>query len=211
MTRAFWPATVALTTATLVIAIAGAAHFTGSFRVWTSEDARRLRVVDAPPRLPALDGISASAEAISLWPLGERHSPVYLLAFMYTRCPSVCRIAGEEFEVLQRELRRGRDKRIRLLSISFDPAFDTPDRLREYGTKHRVDPGYWTLITPTSGVALSVLLRTAGVVVIDDGRDGYAHNAGILVVAGDGRLVRIFDIADYASALAYARGLAERE
>jgi protein SCO1/2 len=211
MTRAFWLGTVALTTATLILAFAGAAHFTANFRAWTSEDARRLRVVDAPPRLSALVGVSASGEAISLWPFGERYSPVYLLVFMYTRCPSGCRIAGEEFEALQRELRRGEDERIRLLSISFDPAFDTPERLRDYSTRHRADPAYWMLITPRSSEALSALLRTAGVVVIDDGLGGYAHNAAIHVVGDDGRLMRIFDIADYAAALAYARGLAERE
>ena len=210
MMRDAWPATFTAALLTLALATAGAAQFTANFRAWTSEDARRVRVVEAPPRLPALDGVSASAEAISLWPPGVRDAPVYLLAFIYTRCPSICRIAGEEFELLQRELRRGEDERIRLLSLSFDPAFDTPERLRDYGTKHRVDPGYWTLMTPTSSAALSALLRAAGVVVIDDGLGGYAHNAAIHVVAGDGRLMRIFDIADYASALAYARRLAER-
>ena len=34
-----------------------------------------------------------------------------------------------------------------LVSISVDPEFDTPDRLREYGRLHGVDAGRWTLLT----------------------------------------------------------------
>lgn len=47
-------------------------------------------------------------------------------------------------------------------------------------------------------------------VVIDDGLGGYEHNAALLVVDESGRLVRIFDDTEGATALAFARALAQR-
>ena len=54
------------------------------------------------------------------------------------------------------------------------------------------------------------LLEAWQVVVIDDGLGGYEHNAALLVVDESGRLVRIFDDTEGATALAFARALAQR-
>ncbi len=54
---------------------------------------------------------------------------------------------------------------------------------------------------------LQRLLDAWQVVVIDDGRGGWDHNAALLVIDPRGRLVRIFDDADVAGALAFARAL----
>ena len=34
-----------------------------------------------------------------------------------------------------------------LLTISFDPAYDTPEKLAEYGRIHKQDPAWWTMAT----------------------------------------------------------------
>jgi protein SCO1 len=54
---------------------------------------------------------------------------------------------------------------------------------------------------------LQRLLAAWQVVVIDDGRGGYDHNAALLVIDQRGRLVRIFDDNDVAGALDFARAL----
>jgi protein SCO1/2 len=80
-----------------------------------------------------------------------------------------------------------------LLSISFDPDHDDVRALQGYATQHHADPDCWVIAVPASASDLKRLERETGVVVIDDGLGGYAHNAAIHVVLGDGRLVRIFD------------------
>jgi protein SCO1/2 len=58
---------------------------------------------------------------------------------------------------------------------------------------------------PDSRAELARVERQSGVVVIDDGFGGFAHNAAIHIVRADGRLVRIFDFNEPEAALAWAR------
>ena len=66
--------------------------------------------------------------------------------FIFTTCTTVCPPLGATFARLQRELgaRAGND--VRLISISVDPATDTPERLKAWGAKFKAAPG-WTLLT----------------------------------------------------------------
>jgi cytochrome oxidase Cu insertion factor (SCO1/SenC/PrrC family) len=54
------------------------------------------------------------------------------------------------------------------------------------------------------------LLRQLGVVVIPDGFGDYEHNAALLVFDAQGRMVRVFDLAEQDLALNYARHLARQ-
>jgi protein SCO1/2 len=202
-----WLPTVAALVAIGVAAWTLAAHLTLDFRAWTSDDARRLRVALRAPQLPPLAAIDAAGDDVMLWSENDGERTVYLLTFMYTRCPALCRAAGDEFARLQRDLRATPSPHVRLLSISFDPAFDTASALRDYERGHDVDPAWWKVLAPRSEKALQPLLREAGVVVIDDGLGGFAHNAAIHVVSPDGRLRRIYDLAEYREALRFARVL----
>lgn len=60
-----------------------------------------------------------------------------LLTFIYTRCPfpDYCPRVSHEFAAIDRQFRAepARYGKTHLLSISFDPAHDTPKVLREYG------------------------------------------------------------------------------
>ena len=48
-----------------------------------------------------------------------------------------------------------------------------------------------------------------GVVVVPDGRGDYEHNAAFLVLDAQGRMVRVFDLAEQQWALDFARHLAK--
>jgi protein SCO1/2 len=64
------------------------------------------------------------------------HGDALLLTFIYTRCPFVdfCPKVSDNFAHMYAMLRKetGPASRIRLLSVSFDPAHDTPAVLRQY-------------------------------------------------------------------------------
>ena len=74
-----------------------------------------------------------------------------LVDFMYTRCPTLCGVLGDDFhDVLQLMSGAGAGAPIDLLSISFDPAYDTPTVLRKYAQGEKADPGIWKFATGTA-------------------------------------------------------------
>jgi protein SCO1 len=179
-----------------------ASSLTEGFDVWTAEGARRLQVERVPVAAP---------HAVLVGPATNLHDVlaqrVTIASFIYTRCASVCLAVGSNFQQLQQALDAQQAQDIRLLSISFDPAHDTADQLARYATQWHADPRHWQIVTVPDAEQLQRLLAAWQVVVIDDGRGGYEHNAALLVIDRRGRLARIFDEADAVTALAFARSL----
>lgn len=71
---------------------------------------------------------------------------VVVVNFIFTTCTTICPPLGATFARVQRELgaRTGRD--VHFISISVDPATDTPERLKAWGAKFHAAEG-WTLVT----------------------------------------------------------------
>ncbi|HJY79032.1 MAG TPA: SCO family protein [Burkholderiales bacterium] len=189
-------------------ALAAVWHVTLGFRALTSEDARRIRVADAPVPVSPLRVLDPRGASVELWN-EDPQTHVWLVSFVYTRCPSICQALGDEFQQLQASMQA--TEGVRLASLSFDRAHDSPAALAEYAEHHRADPARWLVAVPDSDIALSRLLHEAGVIAIDDGTGGYSHNAAIHVVTASGKLVALFDLERHAEALAYARGLASTD
>ncbi|HEX8089683.1 MAG TPA: copper-binding protein [Blastocatellia bacterium] len=63
-----------------------------------------------------------------------------VLTFIYTRCPlpDYCPLMTDQFAEIDKALRQeaGSYPKSHLLSITVDPAYDTPDVLREYGARY---------------------------------------------------------------------------
>jgi protein SCO1/2 len=68
------------------------------------------------------------------------HGKALLLTFIYTRCPipDYCVLMSNNFAQVDRALGQDRElyEKTHLLSISIDPAYDTPQVLRSYGAAH---------------------------------------------------------------------------
>ncbi|MFS2035278.1 SCO family protein [Polaromonas sp. CT11-55] len=201
----------ALLSAMLALAAyAAAAWLTHDFQVWTAEGARRLEVALQPVPSPAVevDGPGTAPQALSLV-LADGQS-VTLVDFVYTRCQTVCLAMGSSFQQMQRALqeRSGQSGQVRLLSISFDGSHDTPGVLRAYAARLSADPQLWRFVRVPDSRGAQRLLADFQVVVVPDGRGDFEHNAALLVVDQQGRLVRIFDYAEQQLALDYAQHLA---
>ena len=69
-----------------------------------------------------------------------------VINFIFTTCTTICPPLGATFARVQKELgdKAGRD--VRFISISVDPATDTPERLKAWGAKFHAGDG-WTLLT----------------------------------------------------------------
>lgn len=84
--------------------------------------------------------------------------------FIFTRCTAVCPLLGARFSQLQKVL--GADAaRVGLISVSIDPANDTPQRLAQWSQGLGAQPG-WTLVTGERA-DLDALLRALGASAAD--------------------------------------------
>ncbi len=204
--------TVAAVSLIVALGIAAFAGVTDGFSVLTSEAARRLAVRKHPLAVPDVRMVDEQGTMQSLRALLARDGRVTLVDFIYTRCNSICSVLGDEFQQLQRAvIAAGLQHRVRLLSISFDPAYDHPPELRSYARRMNADSGVWSFVETADKADLASLLSTFGIVIIPDARGGYVHNAAIHLVTPDGKLARIYDIVDFQSALQDAAILSRGE
>lgn len=69
-----------------------------------------------------------------------------VINFIFTTCTTICPPLGATFARVQKELgdKAGRD--VRFISISVDPATDTPERLKSWAAKFHGSES-WTLVT----------------------------------------------------------------
>ena len=120
-----------------------------------------------------------------------------VFTFIYTRCPlpDYCPRMDKFFAAIQREvaLRPRLKPAIRLLSISFDPDFDTPATLTAHARKAAADPALWRFATaPRKDVdAFGAVL---GLTVLREGPKGetITHNLRTVLMDPNGNLVKIY-------------------
>lgn len=119
--------------------------------------ARRLRLLQeltggaaAPmPVGQAVPDFTLTDQAHARVSLSQLRGKVVALNFIYTSCalPQFCYRLANHFNVVQRrfQARMGRD--LVLLTVTFDPARDTPERLAEYAAQWKADPSRWRFLT----------------------------------------------------------------
>jgi len=90
---------------------------------------------------------------------------IVVMDFAYTTCTTVCPVLTAVLVKVQSELGDKVGKDVQLVTITVDPARDTPGRLKQYASKHGVKSG-WTWLTGPVGTVNDVL----------QGFDAYAPN-----------------------------------
>jgi protein SCO1 len=112
--------------------------------VSTEHDAR-LKEGD---KMPPFSLTNQNGERISLDTF--RGQP-FVLTFVFTRCPvpNFCPRMSNNFEELQKSIEKatGPLADVRLLSVTLDPAYDTPKVLSDYAGFHHADSKIWTFAT----------------------------------------------------------------
>jgi protein SCO1 len=186
VTRGFVP----LLATVLAVGLCALSWATEGFRVVTSDGARRLAVERSPTPVPGALMIDQDGHPFSF--ADYRGRPV-LVDFIYTRCPTICGVAGDDFRALLGGPSAPAASGIALLSISFDPENDDLKALQRYGARYGATAPRWRIALPGDRHILATLLRSFGVVVIPDGFGGFAHSSAVYLVDPRGRLARILD------------------
>ncbi len=122
-----------------------------------------------------------------------------LLTFIYTRCPvpDYCPLLSNNFAEINRELEKDAALRERthLLSITLDPAYDTPKVLRSYGGGYTEKYGtetfeHWEFVTGEPE-EIKRLASFFGLSYMTD-KDQIIHSMRTALVGPDGRLVKVY-------------------
>jgi protein SCO1/2 len=71
---------------------------------------------------------------------------VVVINFIFTTCTTICPPLGATIARVQKEFDAGAGRDVRFISISVDPATDTPERLKAWGAKFHAGPS-WTFVT----------------------------------------------------------------
>lgn len=179
---------------------------TRGMQVWTL-DARRGVMAEAGQLMaPAVTLRDARGHAFTPWGEASQSRVVYLVAFIYTRCNSVCAALGPEFLQLQQGIEaQGLDRRVRLLSIAIDAEHDDAASLAGYEALQRADGRIWRATAPLTAAGQTALLRAVDVIAIPDGMGGFVHNGEIHVIDPRGMVLGLYGYAQFGQALQAAQ------
>jgi protein SCO1/2 len=128
--------------------------------------------------------------------LSDFRGKALAFTFFYSRCPlpDYCVRMSKYFsETRKLLLETNAPANWQLLSISFDPEFDTPEMLSSYADFYRgADTNRW-LFAVASANTLSGLAPRLDLMVMRDGGNIMSHNLRTVVLDPQGRIFRQFD------------------
>jgi protein SCO1/2 len=164
-------------------------------------------VAELPPARPRVDALTPGDEIRDVELLDETgavrrisewRGRTLAVTFIYTRCPlpDFCPLMDRQFAAVQQAIIDDPGLRgpVQLLSISFDPAFDTPTVLATHAKKVGADPGTWIFLTGAE-TEIESFAALFGVSVMREGADpaNVVHNLRTAVIGRDGRLVKVLN------------------
>jgi cytochrome oxidase Cu insertion factor (SCO1/SenC/PrrC family) len=165
-------------------------------------DAPAPGTYELPPIGDAADGtlLDSSGTVVRLHELFD--DKIVVLSFIYTSCPDVngCPLATYVLSQVQKRLAGDEwaAANVRLVSVSFDPANDSPKVMAEYGRHFRHAAVDWVFLTADSESTLNPILRDYDQSVIRDrGPDGEAlttmsHILRVYLIDRDRRIRNIY-------------------
>ena len=147
-----------------------------------------LAVGDKMPNYPFTNSLGEKVE------LKDFAGQAYAFSFIFTRCPfpTFCPRMNNNFEAAYKQLiaMPNAPTNWHLLSISFDPEFDTPQRLREYSATYNPDPKKWSWVTGAM-IEIDAITEQLGLVFTFE-NNTYNHTLRTAVVDKNGVIRQIF-------------------
>jgi protein SCO1 len=141
--------------------------------------------------------------------LSELHGRAVAITFIYTRCPvpTFCPLMDRNFAGIQARIKKDRrlTERVHLVSVSFDPAYDTPDVLRQHAATLGADPALWSFFTGERD-GIDRFAARFGVSITREGTTAaeITHNLRTVVIDAAGRVAKVYTGLDWDPAQVFA-------
>jgi protein SCO1/2 len=161
---------------------------------WLNNKLRQIREQSASPTLPILVQLpSFSLTERSRKPIGldDLKSLVWIADFIFTRCPGPCPLMSSRMAKLQETFRE--EDSLRLVSITVDPEYDTPQVLSEYANMFQAKEGRWFFLTGEKSMIHE--LAQSGFLV-GSVQDVTVHSTRFILVDRRGRIRGYYDSQD---------------
>ena len=129
--------------------------------------------------------------------LADYSGNVLALTFIYTRCPipNFCPLMDRHFAAVQEAIKMDESLAggTRLLSITFDPAYDSPEILRKHGESLNADFEIWKFLTG-EGESFNNFMEQFGLTANAEDNDPsvYIHTLRTAVIGPNGELVKLY-------------------
>ncbi len=123
---------------------------------------------------------------------------IWMADVIFTRCAGQCPIMSAHIKEIQDALPR--ESGVKFVSFTTDPEFDTPQVLKNYGTRQGAREGQWMFLTgrkdelrraTVEGMKLSVLDKAPG--QREDAGDLFIHSDKFVLIDRSGRIRGYFD------------------
>jgi protein SCO1/2 len=95
-------------------------------------------------KIPAFSLIDSDGRSVTQ---ADLQGGVWVADFIFTQCPNICPALSAQMAQLQHRLASQGGQGVRLVSISVDPAHDTPAALHAYADRFKADPSRWLFMT----------------------------------------------------------------
>jgi protein SCO1/2 len=132
--------------------------------------------------------------------LGQFRGRALVITFIYTRCPlpNFCPRVTHNFAVLEKELAANPAlyARTELLSVSFDPEHDTPERLRAYGASYIGSDAknafaHWEFAVPEKPILVE-MAKFFDLGMTSNADTTITHTLSTTLIGPDGKVVRFY-------------------
>ena len=129
--------------------------------------------------------------------LSEWRKKVIAVTFIYTRCPlpDFCPQMDRQFAAVQKTAAQDPvlKDRFHLLSVSFDPEYDTPPVLAAHARRAGADTTSWSFVTGHTADIDRFASRFGVSIMRNQSPQEIVHSLRTAVIDADGRLVKVFD------------------
>lgn len=124
-----------------------------------------------------------------------------IVDFIFTRCDTICPVITMKMQRLQDKLMDKKAEAIKILSITVDPANDTPEKLAAYAAKFHANPEKWRFVTGpedkvkalVEGPFMNSMVQEG---LTKTGAPQISHNGYFILVDGDLTIRGIYDSND---------------
>jgi protein SCO1/2 len=164
--------------------------------------AKTYNVPTTGQSVPDFKFLNQSGKTISI---DQFRGKVLLVTFIYTRCPlpDYCIRMSRNFATIQHQLAADPQlyNKTHLLSISFDPAYDTPKVLRTYGAAYSGSESFshWDFAAPAAS-ELDAVDQFFDVGVSPGSNHTLTHSLSTAIIAPDGKIFRWYPNNDWTPA-----------
>ena len=128
----------------MTLASAAWAHHPGAAldEVMTEQEPY-FQVIDQPA--PGFDLLDGAGAPVSLSDFADK---VVVLDFVFAGCTDLCPLQSELLAEVQEKVNASPMKdMVQFVTVTTDPAADTPEVMAAYGEAHGLDPANWTFLT----------------------------------------------------------------